>query len=303
MPDPRPSQPNLQTGTPARLRALAASARLANVPSVVSNVCVGAVIAKASGADTSMITAGLPFVIASGICLYLAGNFLNDWHDREWDVSHRPERALPRGLFKPGIYLSAASVLFMSGIALAAGAGVKSLAVASAIMVFVLIYTAIHKRSAWSVIPMGLCRALLPSLGFLGCLKNTDTTDIAVGLALGYPLFCYIAGLSLSARNAKHLSWLPGMLFAISGLSAAALAHYIFGSMPGVYVALAAYALWVLSSSRRFRNSVSSHVSALLAGIPLVDWIFILPSSHGFIWVPLLAVLAGIVLQRLAPAT
>ena len=187
--------------------------------------------------------------------------------------------------------------------ALAAGAGMKSLAVAAAIMVFVLIYTAIHKRSAWSVIPMGLCRALLPALGFLGCLESTDTTDIAVGLALGYPLFCYIAGLSLSARSTNHLSWLPGTLFAISGLSASALAHYIFGGMPGVYAALAVYALWVFSSSRRFRKSASSHVSALLAGIPLVDWIFILPAGHGFIWVPPLAFLAGIALQKLAPAT
>lgn len=287
-----------QTENAGHLRALAASARLANVPSVASNVCVGAAFA-----DASMITARLPFVIVSGICLYLGGNFLNDWHDRKWDESHRPERALPRGLFKPGIYLSAASVLLMSGMGLASFAGMRSVAVAAAITVFVLIYTAIHKRCVLSVIPMGLCRALLPALGYLGCLINADTTDNAFGLALGYPLFCHIAGLSLSARSANRHVWLPRTLFAISGLSAAGLAHYAFHGRPGVYAALVIYAIWVISSRRRFRKNVPRHVSALLAGIPLVDWIFILPAGDGFIWVPPLAVLAGIALQRLAPAT
>jgi heme O synthase-like polyprenyltransferase len=301
----------MMTGHPARFRALAASARLANVPSVVSNICVGAVIALMSGVDGSPFALQLALVIPAGICLYLAGNFLNDWSDREWDAANRPERALPRGLFKPGIYLAGAVFLSLSGMALAALANLKSLPVAVAIMVFVLIYTAIHKRSAWSVIPMSLCRALLPALGFLGCAGNVTMSGLAWSIATGLALFCYISGLSLSSRNATHASWTSGILLALAGITAAGSALEVSAHLTSLIVVVVVFATWMLLCSRLFMNTVSSRVSGLLAGIPFVDWIFILPvgmameetAGHGLIWVPPLAFLAGLALQRLAPAT
>lgn len=294
------------TDHPGRLRALAASARLANVPSVASNVCVGAVIALNSGTDASSVARHLALVIPAGICLYLAGNFLNDLADRDWDATNRPERALPRGLFKPGIYLAAATLLSLLGMGLAAAASPNSLAAAAGIMVFILIYTAVHKRSAWSVIPMGLCRALLPALGYLGCAGNMP--GLAWSLACGLALFCYIAGLSLSARHDARLSWTPSLLLAFAGIIAAGSALAISADITGMIVAVMVFAIWMLLCHRHFRKSVSSHVSSLLAGIPLVDWIFILPAgmatSHSaLIWVPPLAFLTAIALQRLAPAT
>lgn len=316
------------TEHPGRLRALAASARLANVPSVASNVCVGVVIAASSGADASMIAARLPLVIASGICLYLAGNFLNDWSDREWDEKHRPERALPRGLFTPGLYLTTAIGFALLGMGLAAEANLKSLPAAAAIMAFVLIYTYAHKRSAWSVIPMGLCRALLPLLGFLGCSDYAVTSGMAYSLAPGLALFCYVSGLSLSARNettgTTSWRWIPAGLFLLAGITAAlpawwfslvcrALGASTYSS--AWILPIAAYAIWMLVCLGPTVKTVPRLVSNLLAGIPLVDWIFILPllkaleknhimaAGNGFFWVPPLAVLAGLALQRLAPAT
>jgi 4-hydroxybenzoate polyprenyltransferase len=303
-----------ETGHPGRLRSLAASARLANVPSVASNVCVGAVIALMSGADESSVARHLAFVVPAGICLYLAGNFLNDWSDKEWDARHRPERALPRGLFKPGLYLTTAAVFSLLGMGLAAAANIKSLAAATAIMAFVLIYTIMHKRSAWSVIPMGLCRALLPTLGFFGCAGNAAAFP-AWSLAPGMALFCYITGLSLSARQDSRLSWSPIVLLALAGTIAACGALGFSADVKGLIIAVGWFVIWMLLCNGRFRKPVSTHVSSLLAGIPLVDWIFILPvvmameesraitTVHGLIWVAPLAFLAGLALQRLAPAT
>lgn len=264
-----------------------------------------------TGADGSSIAGHLAFVIPAGICLYLAGNFLNDWSDREWDAKHRPERALPRGLFKPGFYLTTAIFLSLLGLGLAAVASMKSLPVAAAIMAFVLIYTAVHKRSAWSVIPMGLCRALLPALGFLGCAGNVAVSGLACSVAIGLALFFYIAGLSLSARRDTQISWAPGVLLALAAITAAGVALAVSADIAGLIVAVTVFAIWMLLCNRRFRKTVSIHVSGLLAGIPLVDWIFILPvamameekTGHGLIWVPPLAFLAAIALQRLAPAT
>ena len=70
-------------------------------------------------------------------------------------------------------------------------------------------------------------------------------------------------------------------------------------------------AVWAVAADAARSNGSAG----LLAGIPLVDWIFMLPvgmameetraitGGHGLIWVPPLAFLAGIALQRLAPAT
>jgi hypothetical protein len=194
---------------------------------------------------------------------------------------------------------------------LAAAANLKSLPVAVAIMAFVLIYTAVHKQSAWSVIPMGLCRALLPALGFLGCAGNVTMAGLAWSLATGLALLCYISGLSLSARNATHASWTAGVLLALAGITAAGSALEVSAHLTSLIVAVVVFATWMLLCSRLLRKTVSSHVSGLLAGIPFVDWIFILPvgmvmeetAGHGLMWAPPLAFVAGLALQRLAPAT
>jgi hypothetical protein len=61
------------------------------------------------------------------------------------------------------------------------------------------------------------------------------------------------------------------------------------------------------------RKPVSVHVSSLLAGIPLVDWMVLLPISLSLgSWnpfaiacfaIPPLAFISALLLQRLAPAT
>ncbi|MEO5716834.1 MAG: UbiA family prenyltransferase, partial [Luteolibacter sp.] len=98
-----------------KLHALFATARIANVPSVVSNVWLG--VALGIAINTPMGEGqsgpGIPWshvilLMTAGICLYVGGNFLNDWMDRRWDSENRPERALPRGLFKPETYRNAA---------------------------------------------------------------------------------------------------------------------------------------------------------------------------------------------------
>jgi len=304
---------------PEKLRALAASARIANIPSVVSNVVVGITLAVAAGADLSRSAGRLGLVIA-GASLYLAGNFLNDWADRAWDASHRPERALPSGVFPPGLYLSLALAFGLLGLGLAAAVNGRCVTLAAMIGFLIVLYTAIHKHTAWSVIPMGLCRALLPALGFSGLtdIGKTEfapiffTAPVAV-IACGFGLFCHIAGLSLSARYesgdpvSRGPALFAGCLFPLAALS------MLVASM-GKYlnVALLAYGVWIAFCLTVFRKPVSRQVSNLLAGIPLLDWIAVLPlamscggwwSAGMLVWIPPLAFIACKLLQRLAPAT
>ena len=191
-----------------KLHALLSTARVANIPSVVSNVWLGGAIGLIASSET--VPADVPWpgllrLMLAGIALYVAGNFLNDWMDRNWDVANRPERALPRGLFTPGFYQLAAVTSGTAGLALAGSVNIAAAVVASLIAVSIVIYTIWHKRGAWTVIPMGLCRALLPLMGFFGTIKIIPATDGSSWVQLLFlapclALFCYITGLSLSAR-------------------------------------------------------------------------------------------------------
>lgn len=315
MSDLNPSQS--PTPAPNKLRALAATARVANIPSVVSNTFLGLLAGYYiwPPKPQSLLLLGL----ISPILLYVAGNFLNDWCDRTWDQRHRPERALPRGLFKPISYLIAASSLILAALISSYTISVDSVVVAAFITASIFIYTWSHKKSSWSVIPMGLCRGFLPIYGYTIFRPITTTPDIPILISIG--LFCYILGLSLSARTesianpskfyvmASRLFFLvpPSLILAYYGSNTSIPFHYaLLGSVPFIG--------WILLCLTKFRSPVPRHVSNLLAGIPFIDWLVLLPmgllylisgDSFGltFILVPPIAVVLGKALQRYAPAT
>ena len=70
---------------------LLAAGRVANLPSVVSNVMLGAVVFALMG---KVVWPSVFFGIVVGVSLYLGGCFLNDWWDRNWDREHKPELSL-----------------------------------------------------------------------------------------------------------------------------------------------------------------------------------------------------------------
>ncbi|MEO8616672.1 MAG: UbiA family prenyltransferase [Luteolibacter sp.] len=323
-----------------KIHALLSTARVANIPSVVSNVWVGVALTVATnnrmGDRIKMDIHDVPWpsvccLTLTGICLYAAGNFLNDWVDRDWDKKHRPERALPTGLFPPALYLGLALLLASVGLGLATWENLPAGVVAMGIIGCIVIYTVWHKRSAWAVVPMGLCRALLPILGALGMMENQRNLENIIGYAivgplLGGGLFFYIVGLSMSARcesksspssNETSFSIILFVLAATPLLFAGLLTgHASWATMIGI----APYLVWLGLCRTLFRRPISKYVSALLAGIPLVDWMFLLPFSltsffhasptmpqHPLEWVsltlPPLAFIAALLLQRLAPAT
>ncbi|MFK7850094.1 MAG: UbiA family prenyltransferase [Akkermansiaceae bacterium] len=300
----------------SKIYALLATARIANVPSVLSNLGVGVFL----GWVSSESDFAWPWLLSvAAVMFYVGGNFLNDWADCEWDRENRPERALPRGMFPKGFYLAKALGSFIGGLALTIPYGVGALGVAVVLVVLICLYTKIHKLTPFSVIPMGLCRACLPVLGFLGV-----RDDIAPQVL--YPsaaLLIYIIALSVSARWESKGDIPPekkllarGALIA-SGLVAAAL-PLLTNPVLG-WIGLVPFAVWLWLSLTKYRSPVPAHVSALLAGIPLIDWIALLPVAlmlYGHdrvmagepaflmaVFLPPVSFVAGRALQRVAPAT
>lgn len=299
-----------------KLYALLATARIANVPSVVSNLCVGVLLGSlGTGGEFSWQWA----LTLAAVLFYVSGNFLNDWADREWDIVNRPERALPRGLFGPHQYLGFACGGIAVGMILAAIHGWRAVIVSAALVGFIILYTKVHKQAAWSVIPMGLCRACLPALGYVGVRGGIGGSMLFPAAAL----LLYIIALSLSARWESKVEVPEGkkllsrMLLLAAGVVAALLPMMV---MPLVgCIGMVAFFMWMLLCVTKYRSPVPAHVSALLAGIPLVDWVTLLPMA--LIWMhlerveafdpmfsvavflPPAAFLLGRVLQRVAPAT
>jgi 4-hydroxybenzoate polyprenyltransferase len=333
---------------PSRLRALLATLRIANMPSVICNVWLGIVISQffqprkpfAEHAGT------IAFIIASALLLYAGGNLLNDWKDRSWDQSHRPERALPRGLFSPSSYIAAAVSCFAFAIVFAYSNSDSSALIAALIVVNILIYTHWHKRHAWTVIPMGLCRALLPLMAFLAFRTGgieIPPNHFSLLYDLPYPfvekywpiiasaswilphslaIFFYIIGLTLSARAESNpavshgMAWIARTLIVTSVLSMALC--WMPGSPRNTAIALIPCTFWLILSFTVLRKPVSKHVSALLAGLPLLDGIALF--TYASLWtitfsektpwilltcliLPPIAFLTGRLLQRVAPAT
>jgi 4-hydroxybenzoate polyprenyltransferase len=288
-----------------KFRALLATARLPNLPSVMSNVWFGVALGAWQwgwDSDRVLLLKGAVLVLC-GVLLYLGGNFLNDWHDCEWDREKRPERALPRGLFSPLSYQLRAIRFLGLAIIIAYFINVRCSITAAVIAGCVVIYTRWHKKAVWAVIPMGLCRALLIVMGFLAVDRQIIKSEPIYSMRLvGTPvviptfwqehdylavvalhaagLFLWITGLSLHARYesmpnpptgprtlAKILLCLPVLCMAAWWVRL-----YPYPTLLGALPLLATLVMvWVK------KQPIPVMVAALLAAIPLVECVAAFP--------------------------
>ncbi len=325
----------------SRFIALLATARIANVPSVVVNVLTGMLLTSTFfDVDTPHWNQQTIFPIIAACCLYVAGNFLNDWYDVAWDQEHRPERAIPSGLFPREWYLMIAIALILGGGALSWWVSRTVFFTFAMILSLVIAYTLLHKRQAFSIWIMGACRAGLYALG-LGAmssgfrmLRDLLTSwhgwqGLAIAGLMVLPLLgmlTYIAGISLLARFESR----PGQLGSTKWLAALLLllplfthiapwvgGHYlgfplsrtwvgVFGMVPFL-----CWTLWVIG----VKATVGQKVARLLAGIVWVDSVYLLSmglavfmmtGEDASLWLhlgPLIAFPIALLLQKIAPAT
>jgi 4-hydroxybenzoate polyprenyltransferase len=328
-----------------KIKALLATARIANVPSVVCNVITGMMM-------TVFLTRKHPqwdqptiFAILAGVCLYIAGNFLNDWYDVAWDEKNRPERAIPSGLFSRGLYLGIAILLGIIGLGYVIAISKTVTAVYCLIALCVVLYTVLHKKHSYSIWIMGACRGGLYALGCAAMFSGKSYIEMRAAVDTYFRvlvtiwfflpvmgLVCYIAGISLLARYEtrsnelrKDAKVFASMLLLMPCVTHSCLMIYLslepimstdhvsWGKfvVAGI-IPFLLYTLWVIFS----KSSVSKKVGRLLAGISLVDSVYlfclfisIYSSDHGlagFLVVPLVSLtcfFSALLLQKIAPAT
>lgn len=185
--------------------------RFSNMPTVWTNVgagvAIGIFIAPKEPFTIAMTTAvGLTLLAAT--CLYAGGMILNDVFDLATDRIERPERPLPSGRISPRAAALAGWVLLGAGVvaaAIASRGDVWLPAIAATIASLVVIYDRFHLSTAWSILPMGLCRGLLYVLGAFAIPREIDTSGVLVLGLFALAALIHTIALSLIARDECHV--------------------------------------------------------------------------------------------------
>lgn len=280
---------------PTSLRAFLVLGRISNLPTVWSD-CLAAWLLGGGGHWAHFAVLG-----CGATLIYTGGMFLNDAFDVEFDRQYRPERPIISGEASARFVWWAGALFLAFGWALISSAGAATAALAFLLVLAVVAYDAVHKKTRFAPLLMATCRFLLylvaGSAGAIGVRSDLLVRALA--------LLGYIVGLSYIARRESTLNrplrWPIPFLFLPVALALGAGEW----SQSAVWAPLSALTGWVIwcvtgsQTSRFFRRGVAG----LLAGIALVDWLALRPAAPVLALVFVGLFLMALLLQRTAPAT
>jgi len=232
--------------------------------------------------------------------------YLNDYRDADWDREFRSERPIPSGQVNRGTVLVAVIFFFVAGSGCLLWSGWQTLPAGAVLLLLIVLYNQVHKRTALGVPLMAGCRMAV--YWVVGAVSLQGVTP-EIGLA-GILMFLYVMGITWLARGESR----PGPIspLALVSLVVPLLAMALLGLQnPGFQLLTVAMAAgWILYAFRGAmaygRLKVGKTIGPLLAGICWVD-LAILGSlgyasvgvALGFIAFFLLALAA----QRFIPAS
>jgi len=287
----------------AKLRAWLILTRGSNLPTVWSNLFVGWLLAFVFAQHIpGIIPATFTlFGLWLGVSLtYVGGMILNDAFDAKWDAEHRPSRPIPSGVISLrsayvvgglcllwGFFITVRSCYTDGRDALAAGSPVLAAhrallaQLAFALAVCVLVYNRWHKQVAWAPAVMGLCRALLPAIGFCALADADQAVQSSRVLALiAHPLVLWLLTFSITlvarheSGNGQPPRWAEFLLYLVP--LPLLMAAFSLSAQPSLRLALfgcVLYWLWIYRSNRKhpLPAGVGARVSDRLASFPLLD--------------------------------
>lgn len=281
--------------------------RVSNLPTVWSNCLLGWMLADGASHST---TASLWLLCASCSLLYVAGMYLNDVCDVDFDSAHRPERPIPAGAIGRFPVLVLSVILFMLGLSILLTRFPNGALWSLALTGLIVLYDLVHKHVAFAPVLMAGCRVLIYPLAAATTARDEPSLKIGSGI-LHEPLLWWAAAamgawiltLSVLARTeAKPGSFRKPALLLL-GLP------LLIGWLTQGREAILAEALlcsWILLSVNpllRDRQKVGATVGNLLAGIPLVDLIVAAELKNPHIGPFLCCMLLALVLRRNIPPT
>jgi len=271
-----------------RLRVLLVLMRVSNLPTVWSNVFAGWTLGlclMSPGVLDNQKLLGLIFsfnlllLLLGASFIYMAGMVLNDLFDLGWDREHRPERPLVAGR------LSLSGARIVSACLLAAGAALIILGSASqartdiglqvlALVGLIFIYNRWHKGVAWAPYVMGLCRFMLPVIGFVATGVGPVASTFALRVLFNHAasLWLFTVLITMLARYETRPSGLNSRKdFLVLLVPIPLLAILPWNGLIGV--SAVGFWLWVLISNRRhpLPAGVGGRVEDRLTAFPFID--------------------------------
>ncbi len=253
-------------------RTLLVLARASNLPTVWTNCLAGWILGGGEFAEDSL-SRFLQLCLGATL-LYTGGMYLNDAFDSDFDQQHRRERPIPSGAISRRAVWILGLLLLAVGTVLLVLLGNSTAIYAVLLLTTILIYDAIHKLVAFSPLLMAACRLFL----YLAAASATPAGVNGLVLWSAVALAAYVVGLSYLARKesvrAPFEQW-PVVLLAAPIALALVVNNREFRTS-GLVLSFIVSA-WILMALRhtvgRSDPVIGRTVSALLAGIALVDWL------------------------------
>jgi 4-hydroxybenzoate polyprenyltransferase len=204
--------------TSSDLMAWLRLARVSALPSAISNILAGFLVAQRSWSPSIE----LAILIGSSCCLYMSGMILNDVFDVAADSMERPQRPIPSGQISRKSAAIVGAILLLLGVGLAVSLGWRvsdattwgrwrPAGVAFALAVCVILYDGVLKNTIIAPLLMGACRMLNVFLG-ASTVVPVDGPGVA---SLGFPLIViwvavsmgtFTAGVTLLARKESSVN-------------------------------------------------------------------------------------------------
>jgi len=283
------------------LRTLLILGRVSNLPTVWSNCLAGWLL----GGESNL--SRLVLVATGATFLYSGGMYLNDAVDAQFDQQHRPERPIPSGAIRAGVVWTWGWTWLVLGFFCLCLLGKTTAFLGLLLLISILIYDAIHKIFAFSPIFMAACRFFL-------ILVAASAADGGIGggsslsLWSAIVLAAYVVGLSYLARRESTgatVRYWPCLLLGTPVVFALLVNQDGFRRQGIVLSGI--LLLWVMAALRHAfwapQPNIGRSVSALLAGIVLVDLTAVGAGGLSICMMFICLFLLALVFQRFVPAT
>ena len=199
------------------------TARISNLPTVLSNVLAGYMLAAVQGDDLRVLPA-LPLMLLGGAMLYTGGMILNDAADARVDRLRGVVRPVAIGRIGVRSAFIAAAAMLLGGAACALAAELQSWPFVLLLLAAIVGYDLLNKRLPAAILLMGLCRGLLVLLAASASGQSPFTAPVialAAAVTVATTLITVVArdehrqGPTPKARLGVLIGFVPAALFAV----------------------------------------------------------------------------------------
>ena len=280
------------------LRAYTELLRISNLPTVFSNVLVGAALGVSGAEIPWEITAHCAVAV---LFLYLAGVACNDAVDAEWDAAARPERPIPSGRLSQRQAYTITVTGFLLGLAVFASIGLIAFGIGTLLVAVITLYNLLHKRLAASVVFVGAARGLvyLAAAAAGGGTLN-DSRPFWFVLAL----FAYTTAFTMMARS-EHQEQIDNSRWLAAAIPLIALTPGVWITPDQALLAAGAAIVMIVWQARAVRMvlrappNTKSAVHVWLSGFCLIDAFYLSVLGYsGLVAVAVACFLVTLLLQR-----